>query len=66
MNGRVIPRSNYAKFYRCAHDAMIRAYDKAGNVIEAHQYASDFKEFSKSSEKVQAAILRKEEENGRP
>jgi hypothetical protein len=27
------------------HDAVIRAYDNAGNVIETHQHAGDFKEW---------------------
>jgi hypothetical protein len=26
------------------YDAVIRVYDEAGNVIEAHEYAGDFKE----------------------
>jgi len=25
------------------HDAVIRLYDEAGNVIEAHEHAGDFK-----------------------
>ncbi len=27
-----------------SHDAMIRVYDEAGNVIETHEHAGDFKE----------------------
>jgi hypothetical protein len=27
-----------------AHDAVIRVYDDAGKVIEAHEHAGDFKE----------------------
>jgi hypothetical protein len=34
----------YAKFYSRSHDAVIRVYDEAGNVIEAHQQAGEFKE----------------------
>jgi hypothetical protein len=34
----------YAKFYSRSHDAVIRVYDEAGNVIEAHQHAGEFKE----------------------
>jgi hypothetical protein len=35
----------YAKFYRRSHDAMIRVYDAAGNVIKTHEQAGgDFKE----------------------
>ena len=35
----------YAKFYSRSHDAVIRVYDKAGNVIETHEHAGDFKEW---------------------
>jgi hypothetical protein len=28
-----------------AHDAVIRAYDEAGNVIETHEHKSGFKEW---------------------
>jgi hypothetical protein len=27
-----------------SHDAVIRVYDKAGNVIETHEYAGEFRE----------------------
>jgi hypothetical protein len=33
----------YAKFYSRSHDAVIRVYDEAGNVIETHEHAGDFK-----------------------
>jgi hypothetical protein len=36
---------DYAKFYSRSHDAVIRVYDAAGNVIETHQHAGDFKEW---------------------
>ena len=36
----------YAKFYRRSHRAVIRVYDDAGNVIETHEHAGDFKEAS--------------------
>jgi hypothetical protein len=36
---------DYAKFYSRSHDAVIRVYDKAGNVIETHEHAGDFKEW---------------------
>ncbi len=36
----------YAKFRSRSHDAVIRVYDKAGNVIETHEHAGDFKEAS--------------------
>jgi hypothetical protein len=35
---------DYAKFRRRSHDAVIRVYDEAGNVIETHEHADDFKE----------------------
>jgi hypothetical protein len=34
----------YAKFRSRSHDAVIRVYDDAGNVIETHQHAGGFKE----------------------
>ena len=34
----------YSKFYSRSHDAVIRVYDEAGNVIETHQHKGDFKE----------------------
>jgi hypothetical protein len=36
---------DYAKFYSHSHDAVIRVYDEAGNVIETHEHAADFREF---------------------
>ena len=35
----------YAKFFSRLHDAVIRVYDEAGNVIETHEHAGDFKDF---------------------
>ena len=35
---------DYAKCRSRSHDAVIRVYDEAGNVIETHEHASDFKE----------------------
>jgi hypothetical protein len=32
------------KFYSRSPDAMIRVYDHAGNVIETHEHAGEFKE----------------------
>jgi hypothetical protein len=34
----------YAQHYSRSHDALIRVYDAAGNVIETHEHAGDFKE----------------------
>ena len=36
----------YATFYSRSHDAVIRFYDEAGNVIQTHEHAGDFKERS--------------------
>jgi hypothetical protein len=36
---------DYAKFFNGSHDAVIRVYDEAGNVIETHEHADDFKEW---------------------
>jgi hypothetical protein len=36
---------DYAQHYNRSHDAMIRVYDDAGNVIETHEHASGFKEW---------------------
>jgi hypothetical protein len=33
----------YAKFPSRSHDAVIRVYDEAGNVIETHEHAGEFK-----------------------
>ena len=35
----------YAKFFSRSHDAVIRVYDDAGNVIETHEHKGDFKEW---------------------
>jgi hypothetical protein len=35
---------DHAKFYCRSHHALIRVYDEAGNVIEAHEHMGDFKE----------------------
>jgi hypothetical protein len=35
----------YAKFRSRSHDAVIRVYDEAGNVIGRHEHAGDFKEW---------------------
>jgi hypothetical protein len=34
---------DYAKFYSRSHDAVIRVYDAAGNVIETHEHKGEFK-----------------------
>jgi hypothetical protein len=35
----------YAKFRSRSHCAVIRVYNDAGNVIETHEHAGDFKEW---------------------
>jgi hypothetical protein len=35
----------HATFYSRSHDAVIRVYDEAGNVIETHEHAGEFKEW---------------------
>jgi hypothetical protein len=35
---------SFAKFYSRSHASVIRVYDEAGNVIETHEHASEFKE----------------------
>jgi len=35
---------DYAKLRSCSHDAVIRVYDAASNVIETEEHNSDFKE----------------------
>jgi hypothetical protein len=36
----------YAHFYSRSDNAVIRVYHNAGNVIETHEHAGDFKELS--------------------
>ena len=33
----------YAKSYSRSHDAVIRVYDAAGNVIETHEHAGELR-----------------------
>ena len=47
----------YAQFYSRSHDAVIRVYDAAGNVIETHQHKGDFKEWECRA-KQKAAVRR--------
>jgi hypothetical protein len=35
----------YAQFFSRSHDAVIRVYDEAGNVIGTHEHAGGFKEW---------------------
>ena len=34
---------DYAKVCSHSHDAVLRVYDQAGNVIETHEHKGDFK-----------------------
>jgi hypothetical protein len=36
---------DYAKFRSRSHDAVIRVYDEAGNVIDTQDHSGDFKEW---------------------
>ncbi len=36
---------DYAKFYSRSHDAVIRVYDEAGNVIQMHEHTGEFREW---------------------
>ena len=38
-------RRDIAKFRSRSHDAVIRVYDAAGNVIETHEHTGNFREF---------------------
>ena len=42
------PEAATNKFSR-SHNAVIRAYDEAGNVIKTHEHAGEFKDFLKKS-----------------
>jgi len=35
----------FAKFYSRSHNAVIRVYDDAGNVVETHEHVGEFKEW---------------------
>ena len=35
---------DHAKFHSRLHDVVISVYDEAGNVVETHEHAGDFKE----------------------
>jgi hypothetical protein len=45
QKSRIVTAINYAKFYSRSHDAVIRIYDEAGNVIETHEHKGDFREW---------------------
>jgi hypothetical protein len=37
--------SGYAKFFSRSHHGVIRVYDAAGNVIQTHEHAGEFKDW---------------------
>jgi len=57
----IAQRIDYAKHRSRSHDAVIRVYDDAGNVIETHEPAGEFREswrsrFESSSETKAATM----------
>jgi hypothetical protein len=36
---------DHAKFFSRSHDAVVRIYDQAGNVIETHEHTAEFNEW---------------------
>jgi len=36
---------DHAKFFSRSHDAVVRIYDQAGNVIETHEHTTEFNEW---------------------
>src|SRR5438067_11420578 len=57
---------NYAKFYSRSHDAVIRVYDEAGNVIETHEHAGDFKATDKFTSTSRPSRSRKMSHSHQP
>ena len=47
---------DYAKFCSRSHDAVIRVYDAAGNVIVTHEHAGEFKSPSQSVFSAQPTV----------
>jgi hypothetical protein len=45
MTNAVNDAIGYAIHYSRSHDAVIRVYDEAGNMIETHQHGGQFKEW---------------------
>jgi hypothetical protein len=41
--GAISNAIDYARFRSRSHDAVIRVYDDAGNVIETHEHVGEFK-----------------------
>jgi hypothetical protein len=49
---------DYAKFHTRSHDAVIRVYDSAGNMIETHEHKGDFKELIQSETARHGPMIR--------
>jgi hypothetical protein len=47
----------YTRFYSRSHDAVIRVYDEAGNVIATHEQAGQFKELGECTPVKQRAAM---------
>ena len=45
VSSRAAIAIDYAEFFSRSHDAVILVFDQAGNVIETHEHAGDFKEW---------------------
>ena len=46
----------YTEFYSRSHDSVIRVYGDAGDVIEAHKHAGDFKNQDRILPLLQSAL----------
>ena len=51
----------YAEHRSRSHDAVIRVYDAAGNVIETHEHKGDFKEWSAQSEAISRRAVKRDD-----
>jgi hypothetical protein len=58
---RVANAIGYEMHYSRSHDAVIRVYDAAGNVIETHQRAGDFKRFESGPQFPSSAHMASDE-----
>jgi len=60
---------SYAKFFSRSHDAVIRVFDAAGNVIETHEHRGEFKESkmpSKQQEFIPGSCVNVQESKSKP
>jgi hypothetical protein len=49
-------RIGYAKHRSRSHDALIRVYDEAGNVIETHEHTGEFREWWRGVQPVSSSF----------